>query len=204
MLFSVPLGEGTHGAMVYSWMRPPNTSWRRTVAALKSPTACDGSSTSVRRSNPPCPRTSAQSRHSARSVPTHRSQRALALGAPDRRQDDPHGVGPKHRGERPGEVSRSWIKNLEGRPSSLRGHGQVTGLLGGDPGRVWVCCGSPDEPSWLRLRSISARTAFWSPREDVASQHASHLVAGTFPYGGRPRCRVGGAWSRSWSRRPLP
>src|SRR6266540_4676220 len=101
---------------------------------------------SVRRTRSRCrrPRTRVQSRHSALTVPTHRSQNALAFGprigvrtilVPSDRNTSSKGSG---------ELGVPVVdQEPHGPPLLLEGHGQVPALLG-DPLRIRVACRSAE------------------------------------------------------------
>jgi hypothetical protein len=144
------------------------------------------------------PRTRVQSKHSARRVPTHRSQTALAFGAPDRGQDDAGASSPKHLVKRTRELGIPVVnEELHRSPFLLEGHGEVPGLLSPRrrPGLPSLLPGGPFS---CRARSTRARTGSSAGSfhgEEISGQDAPRLGAeeldprGATP-GGRPQTRT--------------
>src|SRR6266498_991805 len=100
-----------------------------------------------------------QTRHSERTVPTHRSAWAFALGCPDRREDDPCSVGTEQLIEGTGEL-RVAVADQEPRSGAFRNQvaAQVASLVG-HPGTAWHCR-RPEGRGAARARSCS-----WTPRD---------------------------------------
>jgi hypothetical protein len=134
-----PWGKETHAATRYSWMRPPNTSRRRTFAVAQVThrwrRVLDRRSKIEPTMRPslvvmgdvgpedPLEVSSAKDQGPVEALGADRAHPSFAervgVRGPDRGEDDPHGLRAEHLVERPGELGVSvWIRNLGENPSS--------------------------------------------------------------------------------------